>query len=162
LFAKIRVNECNGDLSTTMRIAKSRGFASARTGSRDVRFQNVWSWRRKRRRDGFPDGFRVQRIGVTSAMAISDLPPSEIARYLHEHPETARDLLRECEDKRFTPSTIISDEPDGFRVGWFTRDAKYECVQKFTDLPDAATDYLLFSLGKGRWMPTSEESEKPE
>jgi hypothetical protein len=87
-------------------------------------------------------------------MAISDLPSSEIARYLHEHPETARDLLSESYDKRFTPSSFISEEADGFRVGWFTRDAKYECVQKFPDLPDAATDYLLFSLGKGRLMPT--------
>jgi hypothetical protein len=93
-------------------------------------------------------------------MAISDLPSSEIARYLHEHPETARALLSESQDKRFTPSSFISEEADGFRVGWFTRDAKYECVQKFSDLPDAATDYLLFSLGKGRLMPTGEKTEK--
>jgi len=83
-------------------------------------------------------------------MAISDLPSSEIANYLHEHPETARALLSESQDKRFTPSSFISEEADGFRVGWLTRDAKCKCVQKFTDLPDAATDYLLFSLGKGR------------
>jgi hypothetical protein len=38
-------------------------------------------------------------------------------------------------------------------VGWFTRDAKYQCVQEFSTLADAATDYLLFSLGKGRWTP---------
>jgi hypothetical protein len=34
---------------------------------------------------------------------------------------------------------------------WFTRNAKYKCVQEFSTLADAATDYLLFSLGKGRW-----------
>jgi len=116
----------------------------------------VWSWRRKRSREGFPEGFRVQRIGVTAAIAISDLPSSEIARYLREHPETATALLSESYDKRFTPSSFIAEEADGFRVGWFTRDAKYECVQEFSDLPDVATDYLLFSLGKGRWMPTGD------
>ena len=113
----------------------------------------MWSWRRKRSRDGFPEGFRVQRIGVTAAKAISDLPPSEIARYFGEHPETARDLLSESYDKRYSPSSFIVEEADRFRVGWFTRDAKDECVQEFSDLPDAATDYLLFSLGKGRWVP---------
>ena len=95
-------------------------------------------------------------------MAISDLPSSEIASYLHEHPETARALLSESQDKRFTPSSFISEEAGGFRVGWLTRDAKDECVQKFTDLPHAATDYLLFSLGKGRLMPTGDKSEKSE
>jgi hypothetical protein len=93
-------------------------------------------------------------------MAISDLPPSEIARYLREHPETANALLSESYDKRFTPSSFIAEEAGGFRVGWFTGDSKYECVQEFSDLPDAATDYLLFSLGKGRWTPTVDEGEK--
>jgi len=58
----------------------------------------------QRSRDGFPEGFRVQRIGVTVAMAISDLPSSEIARYLCEHPETAAALLSESYDKRVTGS----------------------------------------------------------
>ena len=95
-------------------------------------------------------------------MAVSDLPSSEIARYLREHPETAAALLSESYDKRFTPSSFIAEAADRFRVGWFTRDGKYECVQQFTELPDAATDYLLFSLGKGRLMPTGEKTEKPK
>jgi hypothetical protein len=100
-------------------------------------------------------GFRVQRIGIKAAKAVSDLPPAEIARYFRENPETARALLSESSDKRFTPSTFIVEEGDGsFRVGWFTRNAKYECVNGFHDLADAATDYLLFSLGKSRWIPT--------
>jgi len=121
-----------------------------------VRFHPVWSWKRKPKKEGFPEGFRVQRIGVTAAKAVSDLPSSEIARYLRDHPETARALLSESYDKRFTPSSFIAEEADRFRVGWFTRDAKYECVQEFSDLADAATDYLLFSLGKGRWTPGKE------
>ena len=101
----------------------------------------------------FPKGFTVQRVGIIKAIAISDLPVSEIAKYFREHPEIADALLGESYDKRFTPSTFIQEKGDGFRVGWFTTDAKYECTQDFSNLADAATDYLLFSLGKGRWIP---------
>ena len=112
-------------------------------------------WRRKPSRDGFPVGFKVQRAAVTAAAAISDLPPVEIVNYFREHPGTAMALLRDSYDKRYTPSTFISENGDGsFRVGWFTRDAQYECVREFGNLADAATDYLLFSLGKSRWTPT--------
>ena len=109
----------------------------------------MWIWKRKPRGDGFPEGFRVQRIGVTSAVALSDLPGTEIAKYFREHPGTAKALLGESYDKRCTPSTFISENGDGsFRVGRFTRDAQYERIKEFQNLADAATDYLLFSLGK--------------
>lgn len=118
-------------------------------------FYNVlFAWwldplRRTPSKDGFPQGFRVQRIGVTRAMAVSVLPAAEIARYFREHPETAKAPLDESYDKRYSPSTFISESGDGsFRVGWCTRDAQYECVKECENLPDAATDYLLFSLGK--------------
>jgi hypothetical protein len=115
----------------------------------------MWTRKRKPIGDGFPEGFRVQRIGVTSAVAISALPGAEIANYFLEHPGTARALLGESYDKRYTPSTFITENGDGsFRVGWFTRNAQYECVRDFENLADAATDYLLFSLGKSRWTPT--------
>ena len=117
----------------------------------------MWLYRRKSNRDGFPKGFSVQGIGVAPAKAISELPASEIANYLREHPQTARALLSESHDKRFTPSTFIAEEANGFRVGWLTRAAKYECVKEFSDLADAAADYLLFSLGKNRWTPPSNE-----
>src|ERR1700687_1531444 len=116
----------------------------------------MWNWRRKPSRDGFPTRFRVQRIGVTAAKAISDLPASEIATYFREYPETARALLVESYDKRFSPSSFIAEEGSGlFRVGWYSRDTGYECVREFSTLADAATDYLLFSLGKSRWTPTN-------
>jgi hypothetical protein len=115
----------------------------------------MWRLRRKHPNvEGFPEGFKVQRIGITAAKTISELAPSEIARYLREHSETARALLAESYDKRFTPSSFIEEKGNGFRVGWFTRDAKHQCVQEFSDLADAATDYLLLSLGKGRWQPS--------
>jgi len=110
--------------------------------------------KRKPSAEGFPSGFRIQRVGVTRAVDVSGFPGAEIAKYFSEHPETAKALLDECSDKRYTPSTFIWANGDGsFRVGWFTRNAEYECVRDFQNLADAATDYLLFSLGKSRWTP---------
>jgi hypothetical protein len=114
----------------------------------------MWNWIRKPGRDGFPKHFRVQFIGVAAAKAISHLPPPEIAKYFREHPETARALLVESSDKRFTPSSFIAEEGIGlFRVGWYSAETGYECTKDFADLADAATDYLLLSLGKTRWTP---------
>jgi hypothetical protein len=116
----------------------------------------MWNWIRKPSRDGFPKQFRVQSIGVKAAKAISHLPAPEIAEYFREHPWTARALLPEYCDKRFTPSSFLAEEGGGlFRVGWYSAETGYECVKDFTDLADAATDYLLFSLGKTRWTPTN-------
>jgi hypothetical protein len=111
----------------------------------------MWSWRRKSIEDGFPQGFKVQRIGIEPANSISDLPPSDIARYFRENPLTAERLLAESYDKRFTLSTFIEERDGGFRVGWYS--TQRECVREFSNLADAATDYLLFSLGKGRRIP---------
>jgi hypothetical protein len=114
----------------------------------------MWPWKRNKPiPEGFPEGFKVQRIRISPAMAISGLPASEIANYFREHPEIAGALMGESYDKRFTPSTFILETGNRFAVGWFTRDAKYESVREFSTLADAATDYLLFSLGKGRWTP---------
>ncbi len=112
----------------------------------------MWSWKRKHP-EGFPRGFRRQRIGISAAKAISHLPPAEIAAFFRQHLEIAEGLLGESYDKRFTPSTFIQQKGNGFRVGWITRNAQHKCVQELPNLADAATDYLLFSLGKGRWMP---------
>ena len=118
----------------------------------DATIQSMWPWRRKKIiPEGFPKGFKVQRIGITAARSVSELPASEIAKHFREHPDIARLLLAESYDKRFTPSSFIQERGYGFRVGWFTRKAEYQCVQEFSELADAATDYLLLSLGKGRW-----------
>src|SRR4051812_46838695 len=84
-------------------------------------------------------------------LGLVELPPAEIAKYFRKHPEVATALLRESYDKRFAPSTFIEERNGGLRVGWLTTQAT--CVREFSNLPDAATDYLLFSLGKGRWIP---------
>lgn len=114
----------------------------------------MWHWiRRKQSLEGFPEEFKIQRIGISAAIEVSQLPPADIAEYFREHADIAEVLLGESYDKRFTPSSFIQEGGKGFRVGWLTRDAKYECVQEFSTLADAATDYLLFSLGRGRWTP---------
>ena len=61
----------------------------------------MWRWRRKKPvPEGFPEGFTVQRIGISAAMAISEHPAFEIAKYFREHPEIAGALLGESYDKR--------------------------------------------------------------
>ena len=114
----------------------------------------MWIWKKKPPLEGFLKGFTVQFIREAGAMAVSKLPPAEIAKYSRERPQVAKELLWESYDKPFMPSTFVKEDSDGtFAVGWFTRDAKYECVKKFSNLADAITDYVLFSLCKGRWTP---------
>ena len=50
-------------------------------------------------------------------------------------------------------SDIEKVSNQGYHVGWFTRDCQSQCGRRFAALADAATDYLLFSLGIGRWEP---------
>jgi hypothetical protein len=112
----------------------------------------VWLKRRTLNHD-FPEGFEVQYIGVAAARDVIDLPPGEIATYFREHPNIAHDLLHESCDKRYTPSTYITEEGSGFTVGWLSSRIENKAIRRFSNLADAATDYLLFSLGKGRWKP---------
>jgi hypothetical protein len=109
----------------------------------------MWRWWQMTNENGFPEGFKVQRIGIDPADAIAELPPAEIATYFRDNPLVAERLLAESYDKRFTPSTFIEEDGGGFRVGWYSR--QRECIREFSTLADAATDYLLFSFGKGRW-----------
>jgi len=103
--------------------------------------------------DEFPKEFTIQRVRLPAARSLADLQPAEIAAYFRDHPEQANDLLNESYDKRFTPSSFITEEGDQFQVGWYSRRAGRMCVRQFSNLADATTDYLLFSLGKGRWNP---------
>jgi hypothetical protein len=113
----------------------------------------MWGWRRRPINDEFPKGFRIQRIGLAAAKAVAGLPPADIAIHFRDHPEDAKSLLNESYDKRFTPSSFIEEKGGGFSVGWFSSRFEHECIREFPNLADAATDYLLFSLGKGRWTP---------
>jgi len=113
----------------------------------------VWGWRIRPATDGFPKGFRVQYIGIAAAKNVVNLPAAEIANYFRNYPKIAKDLLNESYDKRYSPSTFIKEDGDGFSVGWYSTKLGYECVREFPNLAEAATDYLLFSRGKRRWKP---------
>lgn len=115
------------------------------------------SWRRKRNQ-GFPPGFKVQCIGI-KPLFISRLPAARIVKHFRENPLTAERLLAESYDKRFTPSTFIEEESGTFKVGWYS--TQRECVREFSSLADAATDYVLFSLGRGRWTPPVVQDQGP-
>jgi len=111
--------------------------------------------------DDFPNGFRIQRVKLPAAPWLADLPAEDIAKYFHGNLAAAKDLLQESYDKRYTPSSFISEENYGFSAGWLSRRSGYMSVRRFDTLADAATDYLLFSLGKGRWAPpASDRSSK--
>jgi hypothetical protein len=103
--------------------------------------------------DEFPEEFTIQRVRLPAAKSLADLQPAHIAAYFRDHPEQANDLLYESYDKRFTPSSFIAEEGHIYQVGWYSKRAGYMCVRQFSNLADAATDYLLFSLGKCRWHP---------
>jgi hypothetical protein len=110
-------------------------------------------WRRRPAKD-FPEGFRRQHIGVCIGEYVRDLSPADLVEYFRTNPQTAQALLQESYDKRYTPSTFLTEDGDGYSVGWFSRQLKRNCVKYFSNLPDAATDYLLFSLGRSRWDPS--------
>src|SRR4051812_36002058 len=101
--------------------------------------------------EDFPEEFTVQRIRTAAAHALAALSPEEISAYFHAHPGVAKDLLNESFDKRWTPASFIDEKDGRYRVGWFSSKSQYESIRWFSNLPDAATDYLLFSLGRGRW-----------
>lgn len=110
-------------------------------------------WKRKTFGPEFPKGFSVDRIRGAAGKFVADLTANEIAAYFQQHPEAAMEVLSESYDKRYSPSTFISEEAGGFVVGWYSLNKGKECVRTFDHLHEAATDYVLFSLGKGRWTP---------
>lgn len=104
----------------------------------------------------FPSDFSPQRIRLANAHELADQPPAEIVKYFEANPERAMDVIGESADKRFMPTTFIERRPDGYRVGWLSN-CRMQRVQVLTNKADAVTDYLLFSLGKGRWNGRSSE-----
>jgi len=110
-------------------------------------------WPFRQQREGFPKGFHVERTLLMKAKGLVDLPIEATVEYLRGNTKDATGLLNESYDKRYSPAAFIREQGDGFEVGWFTRHGEYECVREFSNVTDAATDYVLFSLGKGRWNP---------
>ena len=131
-----------------------RGFFTAFCGLTPPRDnQCMWFWKRRSFGDDFLEGFRVQRIGIADAIAIAEFPPDQIAAYFRRNPVIADRLLLESYDKRYSPSTFITEQGECYLVGWVSSRSGYQSQRRFSKLADAATDYLLFSLVKGRWTP---------
>jgi hypothetical protein len=103
--------------------------------------------------DDFPEEFTIQRVRLPSAMNLADLQPTQIAAYFRSNPDQAKELLQESYDKRYTPSSFITEEGDRYEVGWYSKREGCTCVRQFSNLADAATDYLLLSLRRVRWNP---------
>jgi hypothetical protein len=116
-------------------------------------------WSQVRSSKEFPDDFAPQKTKISSAIAISDLPALEIASYFRDNPSSANALLLESCDKRYSPSTYIEETPNGYTVGWYSTKTRRSFERYFSDLADAATDYLLFSMGRGRWFPTEDQNQ---
>lgn len=131
---------------------KTRSTAGARNA-------DLWSLAAGSVSAEFPDEFRIQRIANLDAVKIADFPPERIAAYFRENPDTADKLLLESCDKRYNPSTFITEDSNGYLVGWLSSRGCYLAQRQFSNLADAATDYLLFSLGKGRWNEPPIQSE---
>src|SRR5919204_5076765 len=96
----------------------------------------------------FPKHCQPQADGLDEFRALASRPPADVVAYFRSDPAAAQRVLHQSYDKRYSPSTFIEEAESGYRVGWFERDRLH--VQHFADLPEAATDYLLFSFGAGR------------
>jgi hypothetical protein len=112
-------------------------------------FQRMWPWtRRKTIPEGFPGGApfsisaSVQRLQFRS----NPLPTSQNIFVNVPRLPVHCWLNRMTSDIHLRPSWRRKEMDSG----WI---ATYHCVREFSTLADAATDYLPFSLGKGRWTP---------
>src|ERR1700731_2396447 len=77
--SKLKLRSNNVEISSQGRREADSGNAHAAALSEpefksSATIARMWSWRLKPSLDGFPEGFRVQRIGVTAAIVISELP----------------------------------------------------------------------------------------
>lgn len=95
-----------------------------------------------------PTGCNAQTARLEQFASVSELQPHAIVAFFRSDPAAAIRILTHSYDKRYTPSTFLEETDGGFCVGWF--DGTRQHVQHFSELPEAATDYLLFSFGKGR------------
>lgn len=108
----------------------------------------------KYRLNDVPAGCSVQTDGLSMFCAIATKSVNEIVSHFQRDPQSASDLVTHSCDKRFTPSNYLEEVSGGYRVGWYGKCRQHE--QSFSDLAEAAADYLLFSFGRGRLGRPSE------
>jgi hypothetical protein len=86
--------------------------------------------------------------------------PDELLEYLRKHPKKCRELFDDSGDKRFGPSPFIEMTPGKhYLVGMSDFPAGESNVQEFETIEEAITDYVLYSLKRGR-LPGSQPQAK--
>ena len=121
----------------------------------------MWFWKRRSFGDDFPEGFRVQRIRIADAIAIAELLPDQIADYVRRNPVVADRLLLESYDNRYSRQLSSRSKVKATLLAGFppARDTNPSDGSPNWQMQMRPTDYLLFSLGKGRWTaPDSVDS----
>lgn len=112
-----------------------------------------------------PKGLSKQPIGDSQLVAIAQNSAFQLNAHLRANPAISESLLLESCDKRYSPSTFLSESVpgrhEGFFVGWFSIKGGYAFVQDHENLYDAATDYVLLSLGLGRWQSNDSPTASP-
>ncbi len=98
--------------------------------------------------DDLPAGCEPQTSDLADLGALATLAPCDLVAHFEMNPQTAERVLLQSYDKRYSPSTFIEETETGYQVGWFDHERKH--LQHFTELAEAAADYLLFSFGRGR------------
>lgn len=98
----------------------------------------------------FREDLRFSALAIAAAKDLVALPPLEIVEHFRRSPSIAKDLLDESYSKRYTPSTFIKENWERFTVGWYSKVLGYECIRHFSNLADAATNYLLVLARQGK------------
>ncbi len=75
---------------------------------------------------------------------------AQIVVYFREHTDECYRILNYSYDKRFTPSTYFEEVDGGYGVGWFGENREEVIFHR--SLHAAATDFVLFSLCRGRYQ----------
>lgn len=102
----------------------------------------------KYRLEHVPGGCSVQVDGLSTFHAIAVKSVNEIVSHFRRNSASARNLVAHSCDKRFTPSTYLEEVNGGYEVGWYDKSRSH--YRQYSDLAEAAADYLLFSFGRGR------------
>jgi len=104
-----------------------------------------------------PEGCSVQIDGLNTFQPIVVKSVNEIVSHFRRDITSAHNLVTHSCDKRFTPSTCLEEVSGSFEVGWYDKSRCHG--RQFSDLAEAATDYLLFSFGRGRLGFTDSRSQ---
>lgn len=73
---------------------------------------------------------------------------NDLLEYLKSNEDISDRVINESYDKRFTPSTFISEEKNKYKVGFFN--GTKVSVRTWKNKYEAVTDYLLFSWNLDR------------